>query len=243
MQVAAESLSTAAPVAALNFVPVPETTLPNGTVVPAFRVAQYFASEGLDGKAIISESAVPWVEIDYHDTRKACEHSGFGLLTELQALAIAHDVANVAANWTGGAVGEGSLIQGLRNESVDEAQAGDYVPPDEDERRWFVLSNGSRVCDVAGNLYTWIFDNVQGDEHGIVAKAFAADSPSITTAHYPSMEKGTGWQPRAGSDWSGSALVRGGFWRSGDGAGVFRLGLDWPGDGGDYLGFRCTLPA
>jgi len=240
MQVAAESLSPKAPAAALNFVPVPEITLPNGTVIPAFRVAQYFASQGPDGTAIISESASPWVEINYHDVRKACEQSGFGLLTELQALAIAHDVANVAANWTGGAVGEGDLIQGLRNESVDEAQAGDYVPPDEDERRWFVLSNGSRICDVAGNIYTWIFDNVQGDENGIVAKAFAADSPSITTAPYPSMEKGTGWQPRAGADWSGRALLRGGCWGSGGGAGVFRLGVGWPDDDRGGVGFRCT---
>lgn len=235
------------------FVTVPETTLPcvivGGAVtrpaitVPAFQVGQYFCSQGADGKAAVTPGGQPWTDIDYHGARKACADAGFALVTELQALAIAFNVYQQDANWTGGTVGEGDLIQGLRfdRNDVDEPFAGDHVPAD-DERRMFVLSNGMPICDAAGNLYSWIFDDVQGDENGLVAQAFAADSPSIATAPHPSMERGMGWYPTAGRDWSSDALIRGGFWYSGAHAGVFYLYHVWPDHGSDFVGFRCTKP-
>jgi hypothetical protein len=221
------------------FVTVPEVILPNGAVVPSFQAGQYFCSKDAAGKAAVTAAGEPWVQINYAEARQACTDAGFTMLTELQALAIAFDVSQQDANWTGGKVGAGSLIQGLRNDTVDEAQRGEYVPG-EDERRMFVLSNGQTICDAAGNIYTWIFDNVQGDENGLVARAFAEDSPSITTAPFPSMTKGMGWRPKAGSDWSGLALVRGGCWDDGDNAGVFILDFVWPVGRFDYVGFRCT---
>lgn len=226
------------------FVTVPETKLPNGLVVPAFQVAKYFASRGADGLLVIDAKAQPLVRISYHAARQACAASGFGLLTETQSLAIAVNVAGVAANWTGGAVGEGDLIQGLHldPDDADEAYPGDYVSEDPAERRAFVLSNGETIIDAAGNLYSWIFDDVQGDENGIVAHAFAADSPSISSAPFPSMERGVGWYPDAGRDWSGDALVRGGCWCSDDDAGVFYLDGGGPGYAGDNVGVRCTKP-
>lgn len=81
---------------------------------------------------------------------------------------------------------------------------------------------------------------MQGNDSGIVARAFAADSPSITTAPHPSRTKGMGWYPNAESNWSGVALVRGGCWFSGDGAGVFHLDYVSPGSGNRDVGFRCT---
>jgi hypothetical protein len=226
------------------FVTVPETTLPNGMVVPAFQVGQYHCSKGSDGQVAINATAKPWVEINYAEARQACADAGYSLLTELQALAIAHNIAQQAANWSGGAVGEGTLMQGLHldPDNVDEAYAGDYVPADPSERRVFTLSNGQTIIDAAGNVYSWIFDDVQGDENGLVARAFAADSPSITSAPFPSMQRGVGWYPKAGSDWSGYALVRGGYWCSDSRAGVFVLYGDWPDDADDYVGFRCTKP-
>jgi formylglycine-generating enzyme required for sulfatase activity len=119
---------------------------------------------------------------------------------------------------------------------LDEAPTGTY----EQQKRAFLLSNGETVFDVAGCVYSWVFDDVQGDADGLVAKAFTADSPSIATAPYPSMEKGMGWRPRAGADWSGRALVRGGCWSSGSYAGVFCLNLGWPDYERDGVGFRCT---
>lgn len=223
-----------------QFITVPEKTLPNGIVVPSFQVGQFACSQGEDGKAIVTPDRKPWVRINYHESRKACEDSDFALITELQWLAIAHDVVNQDCNWTGGKVGEGDLFQGLHNATVDEAQAGDYAPADSAEQRWLTLSNGERICDLNGNVYQWIFDNVQGDENGIIARDFAEDSPSIKTPPYPSEEKGMGnyevW------DWSGNALIRGGCWCSGSDAGVFYLDNGWPGYRSDYVGFRCTKP-
>jgi len=222
------------------FATVPAVTLPNGVTVPSFQVGQYFCSKGEDGLATVSATTTPWVRINYHAAVAACKAAGLNLITELQALAIAYDVANVHANWTGGTFGEGRLIQGLRKWTVNAAQAGDYAPADEDECRWFILSNGERICDVAGNLFTWVFDDVQGDARGLIAKPFAADSASIATAPYPSMERGMGWRPAAGRDWSGGALIRGGSWGGGDYAGAFNLDYDWPDGGGGAVGFRCT---
>jgi formylglycine-generating enzyme required for sulfatase activity len=237
---AAAAPEAAAPSTTDLFITVPETTLPNGTVVSAFRVGQYVCTQGTDGKAAITAEGTPWVRIDFEEAKAACIAAGYALLTELQALAIAWNVSLQDANWSGGKVGEGTLRMGLHKGTVYGAQPGTYESPDADEQRWFVLSNGERICDVAGNVYSWIFDDVQGDEQGLVAKRFDASSPSLTTPPHPSMEKGVGWYPNAGSDWSGYALVRGGCWGSGARAGAFHLGGDWPGYRHDYVGFRCT---
>lgn len=216
------------------FVTVPETALPNGTVVPAFRVNQYHCSQLANG--------APWVEIDYQTAIAACKQAGAALITETQWLAIAHNIAQQPENWTGGAVGEGNLYQGLHKSSVSDGQAPAFESPDQQERRWHLLSNGERIYDMGGNVFSWVFDDVQGDEHGLVAKPFAEDSPSIAKAPAPSMEKGTGWRPDAGRDWSGDALIRGGCWRSGAKAGVFNLDGVWPDRRGGNVGFRSTIP-
>lgn len=223
-----------------KFIVVPETTLPNGTVVPSFQVGQYAATRGEDGKATVTAEVAPWVRINYHDAIKACESAGYKLITELQWLAIAWDVSQQDCNWTKGKVGKGDLFCGIRNDHVSSAQPGTYEPTDSKEQRWLTLSNGERICDLNGNVWQWVFDDVQGDDQGLIAKAFSTDSPSLSTAPYPGEKKGMGWRPGTGADWSGIALIRGGCWLSGSGAGVFYLGSDWP--VGEYggVGFRCT---
>ncbi|MDA8093390.1 MAG: SUMF1/EgtB/PvdO family nonheme iron enzyme [Betaproteobacteria bacterium] len=222
------------------FVTVPEVTLPSGIVVPSFQVGKYACTNPLSGKAAVTADGKPWVNISYHDARQACENAGYRLITETEWLAIAWDAANQDCNWTKGKVGAGKLFRGLRKGNVTSAQPGSFEPEDKKERRWLTLSNGECICDWNGNLYQWIYDDVQGDENGIVANAFAADSPSIATAPYPSLEKGIGWRPPAGDDWSGLALIRGGYWSSGSNAGVFYLSLVWPDREYGSVGFRCT---
>ncbi len=225
-----------------HFVTVPATTLPNGVTVPAFRVGQYLCSN-VDGLAVVSPTEKPWVEIDYPTARAVCALAGGALITELQYLAIAFDIVGQGINWTGGKVGEGTVFQGLCWDNVDEAQAGDFEPSNTEERRWHQLSNGERVFDFAGNAYSWVVDDVQGNADGLVAEPFASDSPSITTAPYPSMANGMGWRPDAGRNWSGHALMRGGCWGDEDDAGVFYLNRAYPGHRYGNVGFRCTKPA
>jgi formylglycine-generating enzyme required for sulfatase activity len=222
-----------------EFVTVPETTLPNGTVVPAFQVGKYATAEGAAGLLIITAEHAPWVEINFEEAKDAAARAGYNLITETQALAIAHDIVNQDINWTGGKVGEGKVYMGLHKGNVSEGQPGSYESDDAEERRWHQLSNGERIYDFAGNVFTWVFDDVQGDGNGLSGKV-AEDSPSLATAPFPSMEKGMGWRPDGARDWSGDALIRGGCWDSGSHAGVFRLSDDWPGYRYDSVGFRCT---
>jgi len=225
-----------------DLVVIPETRLPSGLVIPSFRAGRYMSTVNAEGTVNIRADATPTVRIDYRGARKAAEASGLRLLAETHALAIAVNVASVGANWTGGEVGVGLLKQGLRKWSVGSVQRNDYAPQDQDESRAFLLSNGEPIYDVAGHIYSWVFDDVQGDEDGVVARRFAKDSLSITCAPAPSLEKGVGWYPDGGDNWSGSALVRGGRWRSDGSAGVFYLNGWSPGNRGGYVGFRCTLP-
>jgi len=216
----------------VQLIAVPEVTLPNGTTVPPFLVSQYHCSQSEDG--------APWVNIGYHDARKACQEAGMSLITELQSLAIAHDIVQQDINWTGGKVGLGKVFQGLHKGTVEGPKGRGFVSPDPEERRWHQLSNGSRIYDFAGHVFSWVFDDVQGDENGIVARSIAKDSPSISTSSGLRAAQGIGWAPLANSPWAGGALFRGGCWRSGHRAGVFRLYSDNP--DGDWVGvgFRCT---
>jgi hypothetical protein len=224
-----------------DFVTVPETTLPNGLVVPSFQVSQFHIAKGDDGQPVIDAERAPWVEVKFEEAKAACTAMGGQLIRETQALAMAWNIFNVADNWSGGAVGEGALLQGLHDDDdLDEAPTGVYVHPDRDQRRAFKLSNGQVVYDAAGGIFSWIFDDVQGDEQGLVARAFGVDSPSVTTAPLAAKKQGIGWQPAPGTDWSGGALVRGGCWCSGARAGVFYLGSGWPGYRYGRVGFRCT---
>lgn len=226
--------------AASEYITVPEITLPNGLVVPSFRCAKFLSSRGHNDTPVSLFTASPWVEINYQESRDAAKSAGLNLITELQCLAIAYDICQQAINWTGGEVGNGDLFQGLRNDNFDEAQPANVESEDETERRWFELSNGELIYDFAGNAYTWVFDDVQGDENGLPS-IIKADSPSLTTAPFPSGEKGMGWRPDGQRDWSGDALVRGGYWFSGSHAGAFYLDSGWPGNR-DGVGFRCTKP-
>jgi len=219
------------------FITVPDVHLPNGTFVPAFRVGQHVCTKGDDGQAAITAAGAPWVKINFEEAKAACIAAGYALITELQWLAIAWDASQQACNWNTGIVGKGRMHQGLRQGTVDAPQSGTFEPEDPDEQRWLTLSNGARICDLNGNVYQWVFDNVQGNEQGLIAREFANDSPSIITPPFPNNTKGMG--DYSAWDWSGLALVRGGFWRSGSLAGAFYLYRVWPGSRHDFVGFRC----
>lgn len=224
-----------------DFVTVPKTELPDGTVVPAFRVGRYACGKNADGKAVVNKDGKPWVGINFHDAKKACTDAGFGLITETQCLAIAYQIWHQDANWTGGKVGEGKLYQGLHKGTVSGAQDGNYESSDPEERRWHVLANGERIYDFSGNVWTWVFDNVQGNEQGLVAKSIGKDSISRSSIREGCYQKGGGYvYDNEKLNWSGRALVRGGVWYSGSNAGVFYLNFGWPDDGYGYVGFRCT---
>lgn len=222
-------------------IPIPETTLPGGLVVPAFQIGQYPSSKA-KGKLAITAEGTPWVRINFRNAIDACHTAGYLLAKESQRLAVAYHIAAQDENWTGGKVGKGKLFQGLCKGTNHGPQPNNITAStDPDERRWFALPGGHRIYDIAGNVWEWTFDDIQGDKQGLIAKPFKADSPSIVIP-YPEEDKGQGWTPRTGADWSGRALFRGGFWLSESNAGAFDLYYDWPSLVYGYVGFRCTLP-
>jgi formylglycine-generating enzyme required for sulfatase activity len=144
-------------------------------------------------------------------------------------------------NWSGGKVGAGKLYQGLHKGTVDGPQDGNYESPHAEERRWHELANGERIYDFSGNVWTWVFDNVQGNEEGIVSKPIGKDSLSRSTLPEDCYAKGGGYVYDSTTlNWSSNALVRGGRWFSESSAGVFRLDLGWPVVEYVGVGFRCT---
>ncbi|ADE12180.1 hypothetical protein [Sideroxydans lithotrophicus] len=223
-----------------EFIVVPQVTLPDGLVVPSFKVAKYPMSRRANAIPVSVASDKPWSRVSYHSACAVSARVGLQLIRETQALAIAYDIYLQPENWTGGKVGEGQLFQGIRKGNVGSAQAGDCESKDPTERSWHQLSNGERIYHFAGNIFTWVHDDVQGDDKGLSGK-ITADSISLTTSPHKSCEKGVGYIPDGARDWSGRALIRGGFWGSGSGAGVFHLGGDDPEYGGGGVGFRCTF--
>ncbi len=204
------------------FITCPEVTLPCGTVVPSFKVGKYLASKNEDGQIVVN-GGKPWVMHSYDEARSAYEAAGYKLITETQWLALAWDISQQDCNWTKGKVGKGKIFRGLHKGTVDCAQSADFVSPKKSERRTLTLSNGEEIFDLAGNVWEWVFDDVQGDHDGIVAARVTNASPSLSTAPYPSLKKGMGWRPE--HSWGGCAMIRGGNWYYAATSGVFALSL------------------
>jgi hypothetical protein len=224
------------------FCRIPETTLPTGQIVPAFDIGAYLSSKGTDGKVAINETGTPWNRINYHDSAKASEASGYALTTDLQSLAVSFHIAADARNWSGGKVGEGKLFRGIHSWRVSGPQPATVEPTGSDKRRFHYLPDGQKIYDWSGNLWEWLRATIGADESGVLNCPFAADDPRLVIA-YPGEDKAQGFGPTAGRDWSGSSLVRGGRWCSGSDAGVFALSGFGPGWTSDGVGFRCTKPA
>lgn len=255
----------AQPISRLSrFVPVPETHLPCGHVVPAFEVSQFLCAKSIftdhfgDANPMVGDPSEhpnvpvhacaqsvadrpPWVWITYAQACRACEASGWSLIRESQWLAIAHLLARHPENWTGGAVGAGKLLQGLHKASFDYPPAGLLMPHSDKENRWKTLSNHHRLCDFGGNAWSWIYDDIQGAPNG-TARIVEPDSPSLTTSPYPPREKGMGIRPTDRRAWDGRALIRGGSWRGGKDTGAFALYAARTPFGYRSVGFRATRP-
>lgn len=224
---------------ATGYIEIPDTTLPNGSVVPSFVVGQYYCSKASGGKATVSPIDLPWVDITYEEAAIACKRSGGSLITERQCLAIATRIAADPRNWIGG-VESGTLKQGLHNGSVSSPQPGNYTPPDPIEDRWFYVTDNDKICDFAGNIFGWAFDDVQGNRTGVIDRAISAQSISITSAPFPSLQRGMGKMAEPGYDWEGMVMARGGGVNGGDNTGVFRMRACWPTERFDHIGFRMV---
>lgn len=225
------------------FIQVPETTLKNGLVVPSFLVGKYACSKSNANSAVVTEEIEPWTNISFTGAKIACTGSGYSLIKESQYLAIAQQIQLNDENWTGGKVGVGSLYQGLHRGTVLEAKSGQFISKDPMERRWHVLSNGERIYDFSGNVSSWVFNDLHGDEDGLTNQRFDDAHVSLSTALFPRNDRGMGRYPAISRDFTGFALVRGGYWAMANDAGIFALSSELPDSKYRRIGFRCTRAA
>ncbi len=233
------------------FVPVPETRLPGGLIVPAFEVSKYLCGKTIDDRQLPAANGIarasldalllPWTWITYPQAVRACATSGWSLITESQWLSIAYNLARQGDNWSGRTPGVGKLLQGLHKGSVDQPCHALLQPHAASESRWKTLPNSYRICDFGGNAWSWVHDDIQGATDG-TAKTIFPDSPSLTTAPLPPRQHGMGIRPTDRRDWKGRALIRGGDWRGGKDSGAFALYAARVPFGYRSVGFRATRP-
>lgn len=148
-------------------------------------------------------------------------------------MAIAHNIVNVGANWTGGAVDSGDIKPGLQNREASSPQPATGVQAPGRQR---MLSTGETIWDIGGNVWKWTYGDMSGDSNGL----FGTIGQDRTAAPYSSVTRGMGWYPSSGTNWSGYAPMRSGYWNRETYAGPFYLDGYLPSYAHYFIGFRCT---
>lgn len=228
-----------------DWVGIPSMKIPTnasgGTLtVPAFCVQKYLASQS-GGTAVSSASGTPWVNINWYSAQTACTAAGGRLMRDSEWMALAHNIANVDANWSGGAVDSGNIKRGLSASEIFSAQPSTGTAATGGGRAR-TLNTGDVVWDIGGNIYQWTYGDMTGDNTGLYGSALYLDR---NTAPYDSGTRGMGWHfipaynlPYGG--WAANAPIRGGHFNDGDDAGPFRLNNNPASISLTYVGFRCT---
>jgi len=114
-------------------------------------------------------TGTPWTQLDKGQARVACDALGFSyqLITNPQWQAIARSIENEPSNWSGGAVGSGSVNRGHSDEVPFATLSGDTDPcegtgnpscedngsEDFAQKRTHHLGNGELLWDFAGNAW------------------------------------------------------------------------------------------
>jgi prepilin-type N-terminal cleavage/methylation domain-containing protein len=196
--------------------------------------------------------------------------TGCHLITEAEWMTIAQNVLSNPVNWSGGAVGSGSIYSGHNDDSPAKAiQAGSDTDgyantgnsAGSNQKRTLTLTNGEVIWDFAGNVWEWTAGQTTGGQPG------ASTNTGFQWTEWPSVNvtgslavnpfpSGTGlpgassWTSTQGigqlySDTANSTLrgfVLGGSWSAGSGAGVFNLALNFtPSNANNYsLGLRVS---
>ena len=157
--------------------------------LPGFCVMKYEAKK--DGTTncgggdcpVSKADGAPWVSISQTDAITKCRQLGPGyhLISDKEWMTIAYNVAYVDSNWSGGAVGSGTLARGWTNTGNTAVapstgasclyntgantcgSTGDLL-----YRRTLTLSNGNVIWDFSGNVWewtdAWIYSDGTGDE-------------------------------------------------------------------------------
>jgi hypothetical protein len=122
----------------------------------------------------------PWRRISQVNAKTACENlgSGYALISNPEWMTIAHNIENLNANWSFGAVGAGHLNRGHSdsnpNEPCDAFQENvqtdcSTVGTDSQQNRTHTLSNNEVIWDISGNVYQWVDWNIPSADKAYIA--------------------------------------------------------------------------
>ncbi|MCD8561828.1 formylglycine-generating enzyme family protein, partial [Candidatus Saccharibacteria bacterium] len=216
-------------------------------------------------------AGTPWVNITQTnalaEAQTAC--GTCHLITDNEWLTIAHNVLNVATNWSGGAVGTGYVYSGHNdnNPTLPVAASTDdssgYVNTNNTSGNQFRTSrfnNGEVIWDFAGNVAEWTAQTSEGSGNqpgpssggfswrewntaGFVAGSYASSFPAYGTgaAGAWTSAQGIGQINSSTAQTDLRAPVRGGSLTANAAAGPFAIYLNnAPSSFGSNLGFRVV---
>lgn len=234
-----------------------------------FCISKYEA-KNVGGKAASQAGGAPYVNIsrDQAATAAANACAGCRLVSEAEWLTVAHNLANVAGNWSGGAPGSGYIYRGHSDNSPSGAQAAGTDDSNGyfgtgnasgNQRRTLRLNNGEVIWDFAGNVAEWTSATVSGagNQPGLSGYAFrewnaVEGTGTLSPNPFPSSATpaASGWTSVNGlgrvhssnSESASRGFIRGGNWADNSNAGLFALGLDNdPANERAWIGFRIVF--
>ena len=243
-------------------------------------VMQFEAKDDGTGNAVSTAASTPFVSIPAstagadNDAFEKCANMSevgfdgtFSLISNDEWMTIARDIEATAANWSGGSIGSGHIPRGHSDNSPSNVLAvtnpldfydgtgnnsGEAPGSGWEQRRTHILSNGSIIWDLAGNVWEWVdwdsSDSIYSPAPTGCVGGPEFDNPinscsdgSAETQIYP---LGGFTSAQSFGIWlagSGGAAVRGGRWNDAAVAGAFTVFLNvGPSVSNADFGFRCS---
>jgi len=224
----------------------------------------------VNGKSVVSVAgAPPLVDTSQGKAEFYCSSIGAHLMSNAEWQTAAWDIENVGSNWSGGEPGVGYIYSGHNDIAPRMALAASSSDADGyygernqggSQRRTLALSDGEVVWDLAGNIWEWTSDDIEGKDAprdavpGPRWREFAditnwgAFAPQFIGPSDPLWNSSSGigeiYSDGIPSNDTVYAFMRGGTMDYLGTAGIESLGLfNPPGNSFDAVGFRCARPA
>ena len=245
-----------------------------------FCVMKYEAKNE-NGAPVSKKEGIPWVDLDQESAILKCKllGEGFRLLTNPEWMTMASNISNVSENWSGEKVGFGSIFLGhsdgepnqacnanddnfiyLKKNSCDGLREEEIIDNEKLQKRIHILSYGSIIWDLSGNVREWIDYFNDRDKPSPRDKKFHEFTKPIVGSNslpiselIPTNDVKSFWddtwdssqgigKAAIGSDKKGGGLTRGGAFAGGYRNGIFRFRLDQePTHTASTIGFRCSF--